>query len=95
MYIYCMYYIAGVTENIYSLFPETRPFLLELWKFLHTSLLQREHGITDRMVEELTPLPIPVGEREDGKSVAEEKLVKRIKVDLVFQSNFRYKQQEI
>ena len=66
---------------VYSLsLPETRPFVLELWKFLHISRIQNEHSIPDSFMEELTPLPLIAGRRESGRMEAEERLVKKIKV---------------
>ena len=65
---------------------ECRPFVLRLWKFLHTVALQRQHTILDSVVGELSPLPqaaITFLNSRDGASerVAEvESLAGKIKV---------------
>ena len=44
--VVCVYYI------------DCRSFVLKLWKFLHTVILQRQHTILDSVVAELAPLPL-------------------------------------
>ena len=62
---------------------ESWSFVLDLWKYLHISKLQREHGIQDSTVEDIVPLtaaallnrPIE-GAEEDAPLISE-----RVKVN--------------
>ena len=36
--------------------PESKAFVLDLWKYIHISRLQSKHNIQDSIVEDIVPL---------------------------------------
>ena len=38
-------------------YADARSLVLALWKFLHISQLQKEHGLTESFVSEIVPMP--------------------------------------
>lgn len=64
---------------------DARSLALGLWKFLHISRIQSEHGLTDSFVSEIIPMPQAVAQEvtmgEESKavpSIAELITVKRV-----------------
>lgn len=57
--------------------PESKGFVLELWKYIHISRLRSEHGIQDSMVEDIVPLTAavllnrPESDEEEAPTISE------------------------
>lgn len=60
------------------LFPDARSLVLGLWKFLHISRLQKEHGMSDSFVDEIVPMAPSVVEGMKTTSEDQEQLVPSI-----------------
>ena len=74
---HCIYTHDTAYHVSSSLSSECKSFVLKLWKFLHTSSLQKQHTILDSVIEELVPLPssevsfLEEGSEDVGGVVAE------------------------
>ena len=57
--------------------------MLDLWKYVHISKLQSEHGIQDSFVEDIVPLTAAVLLNRSEKEAEEEPplISERVKVD--------------
>ena len=52
----------------------SRQFVLQLWQHLHTSRLQREHGLPDSSLQDLRPLYLTAGTTRSGGARVSEKI---------------------
>lgn len=69
-----------ITSHLLS---ESKSFVLDLWKYIHISRLQSEHGIQDSTVEDIAPLTAAVLlHRPDEEETEEESpsISERVKV---------------
>ena len=59
--------------------------MLDLWKFIHTSRLQSEHGLQDSFVEDIVPLSaavllnLPEEDEEEAPSISKRVKVRQLK----------------
>ena len=57
--------------------PESKHFVLELWKYIHINRLQSEHDIQDSVVEDIVPLTAaallnrPEDDEEEAPTISE------------------------
>ena len=84
------YILVGEGSSCVVFSVDARSLVLGLWKFLHISRVQTEHGLTDSYVSEVIPMPQAVAQEvtmgEESKpvpSIAELITVRRA-FDLTF-----------
>lgn len=76
--------VAVIPNHLRSYFhvSESKSFVLDLWKYIHISRLQSQHGIEDSFVDDIVPLTAAAilhlpEEEEEAPTVSEKVKVRQ------------------